>query len=129
MKKNKRKNGFILLLVVTMIPLIGMVLAIMTTNSKSLMIQTRREELHARAENACQSGLAWVRQNPAKVKSLAAGKTIPLTIENKGKQIDCLIEELPQSEDQYTLQITGHAEDSLFSAECRQQMSFPKVSP
>ena len=129
MKNKKRKNGFILLIVVTMIPLISMVLAIMTANSKSLMILTRREELHAQADNACQSGLAWVKQNLEKVKSLDAERTIPLTINNNGKPINCSVELLSQDEYQYTLQVSGYAEDSLFSAEYQQQMSFPKVSP
>lgn len=129
MKKRQRKNGFILLIVVTMIPLIGMVLAIMTANSKSLMIMTRREELQAQADNACQSALAWVKQNPAKVTSLDVEKAIPLTINNNGKPINCSVELLSPGEEQYTIQVSGYAKDSLFSVECQQKITYLRNIP
>jgi len=129
MKNNKRKNGFILLIVVSMIPLIGMVLAIMTANSKSLMIWTRKEELHIQADNACQSGLAWARQNPEKIQPLDTAEPFSLSLNKNGKQITCFIKVLPLSEGRYAIQVTGHAEDGFFSEECRSQIPFLKVSP
>lgn len=126
MRHIKRKNGFILLLVVAMIPLVGMVLAIIGANSQSLMTQTRMEELRMQAENACYSGMAWVRLNPAKINSLTSQNPITLTIENTAKRSHCLIERLPQSSGQDTLQITGHVEDNRFSANERKQMLLPE---
>ncbi len=116
MKRIKRKNGFVLLLVVTMIPLIGVVIALMTANSKNLMVQTRTTSLQAHAQNACHSGLAWARQNPEKIKSLAPKKTILLTIQNENTHIYCHVDRILTDTGETEFQITGHAEDKRFSA-------------
>lgn len=117
MKKRKQQKGFILLLVIAMIPLIGMVMAIMTANCKTLTFQTRSAELELKAENACLSGLAWIKHNPAKTDALPSASPLTLTLEAKPVKIHCLIEHNGQEK----FQITGYAEEGRYSADCRRQ--------
>ncbi len=116
MKRIKRKNGFVLMLVVTMIPLVGMVIAIMTSNSKGLLHRTRTGTLQVHAQNACQSGLAWAKQNPGQIKSLTPEKPITLSLQNNNSQIYCLIEQTPGETGENVFQVTGYARDKRFSA-------------
>ncbi|MBL7214182.1 MAG: hypothetical protein ISS71_00740 [Phycisphaerae bacterium] len=124
MQNTIRKNGFILLLVIAMIPLIGMVLAIIMTNSNLLIIRTRRGELQAQAQNACLSGQAWAQQNREKVQLLVPEDPIILTIEDGIRHINCRIERVQDMTNGEMLLIIGHAEDSRFSVDYKLQNVF-----
>jgi hypothetical protein len=116
MKKINRQNGFILMLVIVMIPLIGMVLAIVSANSKTLMIQTRSGELHLRAQNACQSGLAWAKLNRSQLWKLDAEKPLTLMIGDSHTKNTCSIVRQRQDNTEEIFEITGRAEERGFIA-------------
>ena len=42
MKRTRRQKGFILLLVIALIPLLGMASVVLTSNSKQILTNTRR---------------------------------------------------------------------------------------
>lgn len=125
MKIDKQKNGFILLFVVALIPLIGMVLAILTTNSKTLAVQTRREFLQMEAQNACWSGLAWASHNRRTIKSMQSEKPLLLPIGNGTRKVYCRIEHVQNTVTSTVIQITGHAEDNRFSADYKVRKALP----
>lgn len=120
MKNEKQKKGFILLLVVGIIPLVGMVMAVIMTNCHMLALQIRREELRLHAENACQSGLAWIEKNPGNAISLVSEQPVFLSIKDGTPQINCRVEIVRGTTSEQTLRIIGHAEDSRFSVESEQ---------
>lgn len=120
MQKNQRK-GFILLLVIAMIPLIGMVLAIIITNNHLLVIQTRREELRLNAENACQSGLLWLEHNRNRQIFLEKKVPVLLIIQDGTKHVSCQVEPIQETPDGENIRIIGRAEDSRFSIECKEK--------
>lgn len=121
-----RKNGFILLLAIAMIPLVGVVLAVLAANSKILTLYTRREVLRADAENAALSGLAWVRKNPQEAKSLAPGEPMLLTIaDGTARQVRCRIELDRSTAEGAVLYIIGHAEDNRFSVDEERRVILP----
>lgn len=128
MKRTTQNNGFILLLVVPIIALIGMVLAIITTNCHSLIIHTRREGLRLKAENACLSGSSWIQQNHEQVQSLVPEKPIILTLEDNLRPVTCRIERIDDRSGGEILRITGHAQDGRFTVDVKQTKAIP-ISP
>lgn len=125
MMKIKRKSGFILLLVVPILALIGMVLGIVAANSRSLIIQTRRGELRLKAENACQSGLFWIGRNADELEQLIAEEPVILTLEAGQSPVSCRIERMGNTTEGEILQITGHAEDGRYSIAVKLQVPVP----
>ncbi len=121
----RRKNGFILFLVVPIMALFGLVLSIVAANSHSLIVQTRRAELRLNAENACQSGLFWIQQNPDKVELLISEEPLVLTIEDEPKPVSCRIQRISDMPDGEFLQITGQAADGRFSVEIKRRIPLP----
>lgn len=129
MKTGNRKKGFILMLVVGMIPLVGMVLAILAANSKMLAAQTRREMLRTQAENASQSGLAWITQNRGTLPSLLGEeKAVLLSLEDGVRPITCRIERVGEVTEGNVFYIIGHAEEGTFSAEDKRQVVIPPAN-
>lgn len=116
------------MLIVPVIALIGMILAIIATNSRSLIIKTRSEGLRLKAENACQSGLFWIQQNREQVQSLVPEKPIILTLEDNLRPVTCRIERIGDRSGGEILLITGHAEDGRFTIDFKRQETLP-VSP
>ena len=121
MRQTQRENGFILLLVIAMIPLLGMATVVLTANSKQILTNTRRSVLKTRARFACESGIAWINENRQQLP--AKNKPLVLEIENTDKQINCTIELISQTGKQSKFKIIGHAEDKRFSNEYSQQYS------
>ena len=75
--KKIRQNGFVLVLVITVIGLIGVEMFILTDISNSILFQTDTAYLEAYEQNLAASGLAWVRKNSGKEN---IGKTIKLDV-------------------------------------------------
>ncbi len=119
MPKYKQRNGFILLLVVAMIPLIGMVVAIVSANSKVLTVKTRQTLLQVRADNACQSGLAWARAQAGRLRQSDTPPPIILLLEDGPVQTTCRLEYVDDPESGAIIEVTGRAESRHFSANCR----------
>jgi hypothetical protein len=121
----RRKNGFILLLVLPIMALFGLVLSVVAANSHSLIVQTRRAELRLKAENACQSGLSWIQQNPRKIEPLISNEPLLLTVEEGPRPVTCRIQRISDMPDGEFLQITGQAADGRFSAEIKRRIPLP----
>lgn len=119
MRQVRRQKGFILLLVVVMIPLLGMAAVVLTSNSRQIITQTRRHAVAVHAQLACESGLAWLEHNST--AALAENQPTILKIRHDNKTITCQIERISQSSDRATFNITGRAEDRRFSNEYSQQ--------
>lgn len=118
MKRTRRQKGFILLLVVAMIPLLGMASIVLTANSRQIITNTRRASLKTHARSACGSGIAWIAKN---YESLAKDRPLVLKIDHKAKTISCTVELISQTDNQSVFTVIGNAEDKLFSYEHSQQ--------
>ena len=118
MRQTHNRKGFILLLVISLIPLIGMVSVVLTANSRQLLIQSRRLAIKTHAQLACESGIVWIENN---TQSLTNNHPVILQIDHKDKTITCRFELISQTDKQSVFNVTGRAEDKRFSYEhpCR----------
>lgn len=123
MPTNKRKKGFILLLVIAMIPLVGMVVAILTANSKVLTIKSRQAVLQVKADNACKSGRAWAYHHPANIRQLEHGSPHILILQD-GPKVTCRLERVEDPQIGTTIKITGQAEGGHYAASCVEILGF-----
>ena len=118
MKRAKHQKGFILLLVIALIPLLGMASIVLTSNSRQILINTRRTALKTQARLACESGIAWIEHRS---KTLIQNQPVILEIDHKNKAITCTVELISRSDNQSTFSIIGRAEDKRFSYKHSQQ--------
>ena len=117
MRQIHNRKGFILLMAVALIPLIGMVSVVLTANSRQLLTQSRRLAVKTHAQLACESGIAWIKNNPDKNVALSKNHPIILEIDHKDKTITCHLELISQTDNQSVFNVTGQAEDKRFSYE------------
>jgi hypothetical protein len=115
MRRTRHKKGFILLLVIALIPLLGMASIVLTSNGRQILAGTRRAALKTHAQLACESGIAWVKKNPQSV--IEKDRPIILEIDHKEKIITCRLELASRTEGQSVFTVTGYAEDKRFSCE------------
>ena len=78
--KNKRNKGFILLLVITLIALIGIIVSLITEASNTMLFQSNKDYLEACQRNLIVSGLAWSKINIKKDSRDITGKMIELDV-------------------------------------------------
>jgi hypothetical protein len=121
----KHNNGFVLLMVVAMIPLIGMIAALMTVNSRHLLIQTRLEELNLLAKTACDSGIAWTKCHPEEIRTIRSDQPVTLAIEHPQKNVICVIDFVSRDTAGIRVHITGQAVDKRFRQEFQQYLLVP----
>ena len=63
-KMNKpRKNGFVLVLVITAISIIGLEMHVLSSGANTMLYQSDRAYLEACKRNLITSGLAWAKRN------------------------------------------------------------------
>jgi len=63
-KMNKpRKNGFVLILVITAMAIIGLEMSLLTSGANTMLFQSDTAYLEACKRNLITSGLAWAKQN------------------------------------------------------------------
>jgi type II secretory pathway component PulK len=79
MKKRKNK-GFVLLLVILLIALIGIIISILTEASNTMVFQSNKTYLQACQRNLIASGLAWSKINLQKDSGETSGKMIELDV-------------------------------------------------
>ncbi len=79
MKKLKR-DGFILLLIITVIALIGIQLSVLAAVSNIMLFQSDEAYLQACERNIMASGRAWARQNIRNKSSESLNKTVELDV-------------------------------------------------
>ena len=100
--KNRKRKGFIFIMVLIMITLIGSYIAILTGISNNLAADTNIAYLNACKKNMTRSAIAFSRQN----QDAPANQPTELNISEMGKSCKSLtITKKPQPES--TLQITG----------------------
>jgi len=115
MRQQHHRKGFVLLLVVALIPLIGMASMVLTANSRQLLTQSRRLAVKTHAQLACESGIVWIENNPQ--KSPTNNHPVILQLDHKDKTITCRLELISQTDKQSVFTVTGRAEDKRFSYE------------
>jgi len=60
---NPRKNGFVLILVITAMAIIGLEMSLLTSGANTMLFQSDTAYLEACKRNLITSGLAWAKQN------------------------------------------------------------------
>ncbi len=61
--EHPQKNGFVLILVVAAIALIGAEMIVLTSSANQILFQSETAYLQARERNLVTSGLAWAKRN------------------------------------------------------------------
>ena len=80
--KKEQKSGFVLLLVITIMSLIGAEMFVLTGNSNTIMFQSETAYLNACERNLIACGLAWAEQNIKNQSPENFNRTIELDVAN-----------------------------------------------
>lgn len=126
--KSKNNHGFILLLVIALIPLIGVMSAVLMVNSRHLQVQTRIEELSLRAKMACESGLLWAQSHKERIASDNSRRQIVLNVDD-ANNVSCTITVASRDDSQTVVQITGSASDRHFTRQFEKKLVIPASRP
>jgi len=78
--KKLKKHGFVLVLVIIVMALIGMVMFVLTEGANTMLFQSNRAYLEAVERNLIISSLTWAKQNIKSQKAEIFNKTIDLDI-------------------------------------------------
>ena len=78
--ENKRKNGFVLILVIMAIALIGIEMFVLTGVSNTMLFQSNTAYLQACERNLVTSGLAWAKQQIKSQSKKNLDRTIRLDV-------------------------------------------------
>ncbi|MFQ6034586.1 MAG: hypothetical protein ACE5NM_01910 [Sedimentisphaerales bacterium] len=78
--KKLRKNGFVLILVIMVVGLIGVVMFVLTEDANTMLFQSNTAYLEAVERNLVTSGLAWAKHNLIGDKEQIFHKTIGLDV-------------------------------------------------
>lgn len=78
--KSPRQNGFVLILVVVAIGLIGVMMTVLTGSANKIMFQSDSAYLQACERNLVSSGLAWAKRNIKNENKETFNKTIELDV-------------------------------------------------
>ena len=75
-----RRNGFVLILVIIVMALIGVVMFVLTEGANTMLFQSNRAYLEAVERNLIASSLTWAKQNIESQKAEIFKRTIDLDI-------------------------------------------------
>ncbi|UCD56053.1 MAG: hypothetical protein JSV16_09375, partial [Candidatus Hydrogenedentota bacterium] len=78
--QKQRHNGFVLVLVIVAIIIIGIELFVLAGMANTMQFQSHRAYVKACERNLLASGLAWARQNPQKSPGKSPGQRIELDV-------------------------------------------------
>ena len=78
--KKTRQNGFVLVLVIVAIAVVGIQMAVLGDIANTMQFQSQNAYLKACERNLLASGLVWARENIRKKSSEISGKTIQLDV-------------------------------------------------
>jgi len=78
--KKRRDKGFILILVIMLIALVGIIVSLLTEASNTMLFQANKTYLQACERNLIASGLAWSKINIQKESGDISGKMIELDV-------------------------------------------------
>jgi hypothetical protein len=113
--RHRRRNGLILLLVVSMIPLIGIVSATLTVNGRNLLVRARLQAVEEQARAAVESGLAWAAVHAERVAAFKPGQEAVLELDTDPVS-SCAVTFVSADQEQTVVQVTGTAKSGRFSA-------------
>ena len=85
-KTATRQNGFVLVLVVTIMVLIGAEMFVLTGLAKTMLFESDTAHLQAIKRNLTASGLAWAKRNIKNQRSETFNRTIDLDVTNMYNQ-------------------------------------------
>lgn len=78
--KNTRQNGFVLILVIVMIAVIGIYMAVLGDIANTMQFQSQNAYLKACERNLLASGLVWAKENVREKSSELINNTIQLDV-------------------------------------------------
>ena len=78
--KKTRQNGFVLILVIVAIAVIGIQMAVLGDIANTMQFQSQNAYLKACERNLLASGLVWAKENVREKSSESSGKTIQLDV-------------------------------------------------
>jgi len=78
--KNERKNGFVLVLVITAIAVIAVTMLVLTAGANTMLFQSDAAYLQACQRNLVVSGLAWAKQQIKSQSKESLDQTIKLDV-------------------------------------------------
>lgn len=78
--KNRKNKGFILVLIAVLVALTGIIMAFLTSTSKTMLFQSNKNYLQACERNMIASALAWSEINIQKESGETSGKTVELDV-------------------------------------------------
>ena len=79
--KKQRKNGFVLVLVITAMAIIGLQMHVLSRGSNTMLYQTDRAYLEACKRNLITSGLAWAKRNIQNNNKETFEKSVELNVD------------------------------------------------
>jgi hypothetical protein len=96
MNTKKRNNGFIMIMVICILALIGIYMIVLTSDANTIIFQADRAYLEACRQNLTASGLNWAKKN-ADVSKTAIGPveldTSAMGIKNAALRVKVIAEE------------------------------------
>jgi len=78
--KKARQNGFVLILVITAMAIIGLEMHVLTSGANTMLFQSDTAYLEACKRNLVTSGLAWAKQNIRNNSRETFEKTVELDV-------------------------------------------------
>jgi hypothetical protein len=78
--KKARQNGFVMLMVIAALILIGFEMFILARSSNTIVFQTNSAYVESCEQNLVASGLAWVKKNIKSENQTSLNKTIELSL-------------------------------------------------
>ena len=90
--KQKRQNGFVLIVVVVLIYLFGVMLFVLAGGARTMVSESITVTLEANNTNLLASGLAWAEGNKEKLCKQKEGSTFQLNVDDLGiRGASCII--------------------------------------
>lgn len=88
--KKTRQNGFVLILVIVAIAVIGIQMSVLADIANTMQFQSQNAYLKACKRNLLASGLLWAKENTRKKSSENLGKTIQLDVSKLNIRVSAL---------------------------------------
>lgn len=99
--KSRIRHGFVLVLVITAVALIGIEMFVLVSIANTMQFQSQTAYLHACERNLLASGLAWARKNGPNKTGESSAKTIQLDVSDlniRAAALDVTISPAPENE-------------------------------
>lgn len=118
MRYSRQQKGFVLIIIIILLPLLGVASVVLVSNSRLILTNTRRAALKTHAQLACESGIEWLKKNR---NAVVKEQPVILEIDHKSKIITCRLELVSKVESQSVFNVMASAEDKRFSYQYSQQ--------